>query len=94
MKSSVMTRILANGAKVLRTFFVKVPATIHVGAVTFHIVHIAFQSLLLPPSLPYLLQVRIRRVVLTIIWRPLRLVKVWLETLLPNFEGVGTEIQG
>jgi hypothetical protein len=55
MKSSVMTRILANGAKVLRTFFVKVPATIHIGAVTFHTVHIAFQSLLLPPSLPYLL---------------------------------------
>ena len=54
MPASLVTRFFANGAKIPATGLVEVSPTVHVFAVLFHSIHVPLQSLLLPPTLPYL----------------------------------------
>ena len=54
MHASLMTRDFANGAKIPNMGLVKVSLSVHVFAVPSHSVHIPLESLLLPPTLPYL----------------------------------------
>ena len=54
MPASLVTRFFANGAKIPAMGLVEVPPSVHVFAVSSHSVHIPLESLLLPPTLPYL----------------------------------------
>ena len=54
MPTSLMTRFFANGAKIPTMSLVEVSPSIHVFAVSSHSVHVPLESLLLPPTLPYL----------------------------------------
>ena len=54
MPASFVTRFFANGAKILATSLVEVSPSIHVFVVPSHSVHVPLESLLLPPTLPYL----------------------------------------
>ena len=54
MPASLVTRVFANGAKIPTTGLVEVSPSIHVFAVPSHSVHVPLESLLLPPTLPYL----------------------------------------
>ena len=54
MLASLVARLLANGAKIPATGLVEVPPVVHVFAVPSHSVHVLLESLLLPPTLPYL----------------------------------------
>ena len=54
MPASLVARLFANGAKIPATGLVEVSPTVHVFAIPSHSVHVPLQSLLLPPTLPYL----------------------------------------
>ena len=54
MPTSLMTRFFANEAKIHATDLVEVSPAIHVFVVPSHSVHVPLESLLLPPTLPYL----------------------------------------
>ena len=54
MPASLVTRFFANGAKIPTTGLVEVSPSIHVFVVSSHSVHVPLESLLLPPTLPYL----------------------------------------
>ena len=54
MPASLVARLFVNGAKIPATGLVEVSPAIHVFAVPSHSVHVPLQSLLLPPTLPYL----------------------------------------
>ena len=54
MHASLVTRDFANGAKILATGLVEVSPSIHVFAIPSHSVHVPLESLLFPPTLPYL----------------------------------------
>ena len=54
MPASLVTRFFANGAKIPSTGLVEVSPSVHVFAVSSHSVHVPLESLLLPPTLPYL----------------------------------------
>ena len=54
MPASLVARLFANGAKIPATGLVEVSHAVHVFAVPSHSVHVPLQSLLLPPTLPYL----------------------------------------
>ena len=54
MPARLMTRFFANGAKIHVTGLVEVSPSVHVFAVPSHSVHVPLESLLLPPTLPYL----------------------------------------
>ena len=54
MPASLVTRLFANGAKIPTTGLVEVSPAVHVFAVPSHSVHVPLESLLLPPTLPYL----------------------------------------
>ena len=54
MPASLVTRLFANGAKIPTTGLVEVSPSVHVFAVSSHSVHGPLESLLSPPTLPYL----------------------------------------
>ena len=54
MPSSLVTRFFANGAKIPTMGLVEVSPSVHVLAVSSHSIHVPLESLLLPPTLPYL----------------------------------------
>ena len=54
LASLMVTRFFANGAKIPATGLVEVSPAVHVFAVPSHSVHVPLESLLLPPTLPYL----------------------------------------
>ena len=53
MPASLVTRVFANGAKIPATGLVEVSPSVHVFALPSHSVHVPLESLLLPPTLPY-----------------------------------------
>jgi hypothetical protein len=55
MPASLVTRFFANRAKIPATGFVEVSPSVHVCVVSSYSVHVSLESLLLPPTLPYLL---------------------------------------
>ena len=54
MPASLVTRFFANGPKIPATGLVEVSPSVHVLAVSSHSIHVPLESLLLPPTLPYL----------------------------------------
>ena len=54
MPASLVTRFFANGAKIPATGLVEVSPSVHVFVVPSHSVHVPLESLLPPPTLPYL----------------------------------------
>ena len=54
MPASLVTRVFANRAKIPTTGLVEVSTPVHVFAVPSHSVHVLLESLLVPPTLPYL----------------------------------------
>ena len=54
MHAILVTRDFANGAKIPATGLVEVSPFVHVFVVPSHSVHVSLESLLLPPTLPYL----------------------------------------
>ena len=54
MPASLVARLFTNGAKIHVTGLVEVSPAVHVFVVPSHSVHIPLESLLLPPTLPYL----------------------------------------
>ena len=54
MTASLVIRLFANEAKIPAMGLVEVSPAVHVFAVPSHSVHAPFESLLLPPTLPYL----------------------------------------
>ena len=54
MPASLVTRFFANGAKIPTMGLVEVSPSVHVFDVPSHSVHVPLESLLLPPTLPYL----------------------------------------
>ena len=54
MLASLVTKLFANGAKIPAMGLVEVSPAIHVFAIPSHSVHVPLESLLLPPTLPYL----------------------------------------
>ena len=54
MPASLVTWFFANGAKIPTTGLVEVSPSMHVFVVSSHSVHDPLESLLLPPTLPYL----------------------------------------
>ena len=54
MPASLVTRVFANGAKILVMGLVEVSPSVHVFAIPSHSVHVPLESLFLPSTLPYL----------------------------------------
>ena len=54
MPASLVTRVFANGAKIPATGLIEASPSVHVFAVPSHSIHVPLESLLLPPTLPYL----------------------------------------
>ena len=54
MHASLVTMFFANGAKIPATGLVEVSPSVHVFAISSYSVHVPLESLLLPPTLPYL----------------------------------------
>ena len=54
MPASLVTKLFAKGAKIPATGLIEVSPVVHVFAVPSHSVHVPLESLLLPPTLPYL----------------------------------------
>ena len=54
MVASLVTRLFANEAKIPTTGLVEVSPAVHVFVVSSHSVHVPLESLVLPPTLPYL----------------------------------------
>ena len=54
MPASLVTRFFANRAKIPTMGLVEVSPSVHVSVVSSHSVHVPLESLLLPPTLPYL----------------------------------------
>ena len=54
MPASLVTMFFANRAKIPAMGLVEVSSSVHVFAVPSHSVHVPLESLLLPPTLPYL----------------------------------------
>ena len=54
MPASLVTRFFVKGAKIPTTGLIEVSPDVHVFAVPSHSVHVPLESLLLPPTLPYL----------------------------------------
>ena len=54
MHASLVTRDFANGAKIPATGLVEVSPSVHIFAILSHSVHVPLESLLLPPTHPYL----------------------------------------
>ena len=54
MPASLVTKFFTNGAKIPAMGLIEVSPSVHVFAVSSHSVHAPLESLLLPPTLPYL----------------------------------------
>ena len=54
MPASLVTRFFANGAKIHTMGLIEVSPSVHVFVVPSHSVHVPIESLLPPPTLPYL----------------------------------------
>ena len=54
MPASLVTRFFANGAKIPAMGLIEVSPSVHVLVVSSHSVHVPLESLLFPPTLPYL----------------------------------------
>ena len=54
LPASLVTRVFANRAKIPAMGLVEVFPSVYVFAMPSHIVHVPLESLLLPPTIPYL----------------------------------------